>query len=108
MQTELNTTIVDAEFNRFDICAAHAAIEVDWGVGGIVRERASNRRRHMSTGYQLNRMKYRAGPLMDGGWDGLENDNQRAIYVNLTRRYGFTVDARYPEHQPIIEWVMSL
>lgn len=42
----------------FDICQAHAQLESDYNVGGILRERPSNRRRNASTGVQLSRMGY--------------------------------------------------
>jgi len=77
-----------AYFDRFDICAAHLAIETDWNVGGIVWERPSNARRRMSTGFQLHRMRYRPAPTSSGAFCALSR-NGRAIYIELTRRYGF-------------------
>ena len=70
------------EFDRYDICAAHAQIECDYNVGGITRERPSNARRNMSTGVQLSRMKYRPGP-------NPMNLNAWAIYRAIEKRYGF-------------------
>ena len=77
-----------AYFDRFDICAAHAALENDWHVGGWLRERPSNARRMESTDVQLHRIGYRPSPLMNATFDGLENENQRDIYVNAMQAYG--------------------
>jgi hypothetical protein len=74
-------------FDRFDICAAHAAIERDYNVGGWVRERPSNQRRREATAVQLHRMRYRPGLLERNG--GL-TENAQAIYCALEKRYGFT------------------
>ena len=49
---------LDDAVSVFDICQAHAQLESDYNVGGILRERESNRRRNASTGWQLHRMKY--------------------------------------------------
>ena len=53
-------------FDRFDICEAHYALEVDYNVGGVLQERPSNQRRNMSTDYQLHRMGFRPSPLFNG------------------------------------------
>lgn len=74
-------------FDRFDICEAHALIEADYNVGGIVRERPSNLRRNESTACQLNRIGYQPSPL-SGTYAHL-SDNGRDIYHELERRYGF-------------------
>lgn len=73
-------------FDRFDICEAHLLIEWDYNVGGILRERPSNIRRNMSTGYQLNRMGFRPGFSLT--WETL-SDNGKEIYELLEIRYGF-------------------
>lgn len=49
---------MDDKVSYFDICQAHAQLESDYNVGGIVRERPSNTRRNASTAVQLHRMKY--------------------------------------------------
>ncbi len=36
---------LDSPVSIFDICQAHAQLESDYNMGGIVRERPSNRRR---------------------------------------------------------------
>ena len=66
-----------ATFDRFDICAAHAALESDWNHNGMLRERPSNARRRESTAVQLRRMGYRPAPSFHGGFEGLESDTQR-------------------------------
>lgn len=50
---------MDHPVSIFSICQAHQQLEADYNVGGILRERHSNRRRNESTGVQLARMKYR-------------------------------------------------
>jgi len=74
-----------AYFDRIDICEAHALIEADYNVGGIVRERPSNARRNESTACQLSRMGYRQA----GGAHLTENG--REIYRELEKRYGFRI-----------------
>lgn len=71
-----------AYFDRYDICAAHLQLEYDYNVSGILQERESNRRRMMSTGFQLRRMGYRRDIGM--------TDNAKEIYIELEERYGFT------------------
>ena len=88
-------------FDRFDICAAHAALEIDWNYGGMLRERPSNARRRESTGHQLWRMGYRPAPSHAGGFSRLENDNQREIYCNAMQAYGL----RPSQDDPITLWL---
>lgn len=90
-----------AYFDRFDICAAHRALETDWNTGGMLRERPSNARRRESTGCQLWRMGYRLTSNLGGGFGNLENDNQREIYVNAMQAYGLRPD----QHDPITLWL---
>ena len=77
-----------AEFDRFDICEAYAAIEAHYHVGGWLRERKSNQRRNEATAVQLNRMRFRAAPSNLDCFDAL-SENGKAIYRNLEIRYGF-------------------
>ena len=49
---------MDSEVSVFAVCQAHQQLEADYNVGGILRERPSNRRRNESTGVQLARMDY--------------------------------------------------
>jgi hypothetical protein len=81
------------EFNRFDICEAHLTMEWDWNRGGILPERKSNRRRNMSTDFQLHRMKFRPG----AGFNGYSSlsENGREIYRDLCKRYGLEFPADY-------------
>lgn len=82
-----------AQFDRFDICEAHYALETDWNVGGWLRERPSNRRRREATHIQLARLGFRAG----AGFNGYESlsENGKEIYWELCERYGFEFPADY-------------
>ena len=75
-------------FDRFDICAAHLAIETHYHVSGWLQERPSNRRRRESTDVQLHRMGYRPAPTRLDCFEAL-TDNGKAIYRELETRYGF-------------------
>ena len=75
-------------FDRFDICEAHYALENDYHEGGILWERPSNRRRVMSTDFQLRRIGFKASPLFKG-FDSL-TDNGQEIYHELEQRYGLS------------------
>jgi len=90
-----------AYFDRYDICAAHAALEADWHANGWLSERPSNRRRQESTAAQLHRMRYRAGPAFANGFAGLVSDNQREIYCNAMQAYGL----RPSQNDPITVWL---
>lgn len=75
-------------FDRFDICAAHLAIEIHYNRGGWLYERPSNRRRMEATHVQLHRMGYRPAPSRVDCFEAL-TDNGKAIYRELETRYGF-------------------
>lgn len=84
-----------SEVSVFDICQAHAQLESDYNIGGILRDRPSNRRRNMSTGCQLSRMRYSPGMR----WVdilGTDNDddeeNVRDIYLINVLRMGLPID----------------
>ena len=62
---------MDSEVSVFAVCQAHQQLEADYNVGGILRERPSNRRRNESTGVQLARMDYRTG-----FWVDIENPDE--------------------------------
>lgn len=79
-----------AQFDRFDICAAHLALEWNYHVGGILQERASNKRRNMSTDYQLRRMGFTPGAAFNGKKS--LSANGKEIYRNLEVRYGLRVN----------------
>lgn len=74
-------------FDRMDICYAYLVIEWDWNVGGILQERASNKRRNMSTDFQLKRIGFNPGRNFNGFRD--LSENAKEIYYNLCLRYGF-------------------
>lgn len=81
-----------AYFDRFDICYAHQALENDWNVRGILRERPSNRRRNQSTRYQLHRIGFRSG-RQGGSFNALlecheEFQNALDIYVERLVDFG--------------------
>lgn len=75
--------------DRMDIVEAHAVLEWDYNVGGWLRERPSNARRMMSTGWQLHRMNFRA--RADLSFSTLSDDGKQAYAVNVLR-WGLTVD----------------
>jgi hypothetical protein len=74
-------------FDRFDICEAYKAIEDDYSVGGMLHERASNKRRNEATHVQLHRMQFKVGAR----WNGYKSlsENSKEIYADLCKRYGF-------------------
>lgn len=86
-------------FDRFVVCLAYQALENDWNVGGWLRERPSNQRRHESIGCQLARMGFRAGMgqggsfsalLPDSAHDGFydEHEEARECYVRALVSFG--------------------
>ena len=77
---------MDSEVSVFAVCQAHQQLEADYNVGGILRERPSNKRRNESTGVQLAHMDYHSSFW----WVDIENpqddedpDNEavRDIYI---------------------------
>ena len=62
---------MDSEVSVFAVCQAHQQLESDYNVGGILRERPSNKRRNESTGVQLARMDYRTS-----FWVDIENPDE--------------------------------
>lgn len=90
-----------AYFDRFDICEAHYVLEIEWNVSGILQERPSNRRRRMSTDFQLSRMQFKSAAF---AYRDL-SDNGKEIYQNLCARYGFDFKAcpecgQLDDHEP--------
>jgi predicted nuclease with RNAse H fold len=79
-------------FDRFDICAAHEAIEIHYNLDGWLHERPSNVRRMEATHVQLHRMGYRSAPTRLDCFDAL-TDNGKDIYRALEQRYGFEVQS---------------
>lgn len=81
------------QWNRYDICCAYKALEYDWNVGGIVRERPSSQRRKESIGHQLHRMGVNLPPDEGAGWAELVRVgdlNQMDIYVWALARWGLS------------------
>ena len=74
-------------FDRFDICEAYYALEIDYNVGGQLLERQSNQRRRESTERQLSRIGFRPA-INFNGFKSLSK-NGKEIYRELEYRYGF-------------------
>ena len=76
---------MDSEVSVFAVCQAHQQLEADYNVGGILRERPSNRRRNESTGVQLARMDYRTSFWVDienpEEHEGPDDEAVRDIYI---------------------------
>lgn len=75
-------------FDRFDICEAYYALEMDYNVSGALWERSHTERRGESIGVQLSRIGFRPGPLFNG-YESL-TDNGREIYDCAVERWGLT------------------
>ena len=71
-------------FDRFDICEAHAVLEWDYNLGGLLRERPSNQRRREATAIQLIRMQFKPRP--DLSYETL-TENGKEIYDELVMKY---------------------
>ena len=91
---------LDSPVSTFAICQAHAQLEADYNVGGMLRERPSNRRRNESTGCQLARMQY-SSPYQ---WvdicapfnvfeDDSDDEDVRDIYMLNVLKWGLPTDA---------------
>lgn len=87
-----------AYFDRFDICESYKAIEDDYHVSGILQERSSNRRRRMSTDFQLHRMGFRA-PRSFRGFESLSS-NGKEIYSDLVNFYGLDIQ----DNDELLAW----
>lgn len=94
----LRLPYMDSEVSIFDICQAHAQLESDYSIDGILRERASNRRRNISTSCQLSRMDF-SNPCewVDILGDDPEGENVRDIYLINVLRIGLPIDAEMRE-----------
>lgn len=75
--------------NRKQIQEVYAVLEWHWHIGGILWERPSNERRFMSTGFQLNRMRF--VPRKNLEYRTL-NREQKSLYKSLLRKWGLVVD----------------
>lgn len=94
----INLPGMDSEVSIFDIYQAHAQLESDYNVGGIVIERPSNRRRNESTGCQLARMKFNPGMRWvdicnPSDCDDSDDENVRDIYLQNVLAWGLPIDA---------------
>lgn len=76
--------------NRFDIAEAHAVLEWDYNVSGILWERPSNKRRNESTGVQLSRMHFKARPNLS--YETLEDDGKE-VYLTNVIKWHLPIDA---------------
>lgn len=72
-------------FDRFDICEAYYVAEMDWNVGGWLRERSSNQRRREACSIQLGRINFK--PSMNLCYETL-SENGKEIYHDLLQRLG--------------------
>ena len=76
---------MDSEVSVFAVCQAHQQLEADYNVGGILRERPSNKRRNESTGVQLARIDYRTCFWADienpEEHEGPDDEAVRDIYI---------------------------
>jgi len=74
-------------WDRFDICEAYLALEMDWNVGGLVNGK--------SYSSQLHNMKFRASILFKG-YDSL-SENGKEIYLNKAFNLGFINQTEWEE-----------
>lgn len=93
----LTLPLMDGPVSVFDICQAHAQLESDYNVGGILRERPSNQRRNASTGVQLGRMKFNPGArwvdILTPKWFDDDGDNDvRDVYLYNVLKWGLPID----------------
>lgn len=94
-----------ATWDRYDICAAHLALEHDWNAGGWLQERPSNLRRKEATHVQLERIGFSMPRYLDWSFEGLDNDNQREIYIEGLIRFGLAkwiTDERDPYDEIVV------
>lgn len=66
-------------WDRFDICEAYLAIEMDWNVGGMVKGKQYS--------YQLHKMRFKASPLFRG-YKSL-SENGKEIYLDKCFDLGY-------------------
>lgn len=83
------------QVSRFSICQAHAQLESDYNIGGMLRERPSNKRRNESTSCQLVRIGY------DSPYDWVDicshdvdddGDEVRGVYLTNVLKWGLPID----------------
>lgn len=104
-----------AQWDRFDICMAHEALENDFNLGGWLHERPSNRRRMEATHVQLHRLKYRSAPGLGGSFDTMVRSDECAnacdIYIEALVSFGLAQSvspddaiAKYVKEQYVNEY----
>jgi len=74
-------------FDKFDICEAWHILEINYNESGVLQQRKSNTRRHMSADYQLGRMEFKPRPSLDGYRSNL-TPNGKQIYKYNVRKLG--------------------
>lgn len=65
-------------FDRFDICEAYLALEMDWGQHGVLHERTTFTQGPKQVAAQLHRMKFKPGAAFNG-YESL-TENGKEIY----------------------------
>lgn len=73
-----------ANFDRFDIAAAHCVLEWDYNMGGWLQERPSNQRRMEATAVQLRRLGYR--PSSNLCFETLSENAQEIYLTNALKQ----------------------
>lgn len=71
--------------DRIEICEVYHLIEIHYSCGGLLYERPSNKRRNMSTDFQLKRMGFKPSPLLK--FSKL-SDQQLILYFQLLDKWG--------------------
>lgn len=71
--------------NRFAICEAYYALEMDFNIGGALTERRRWREQRESVGFQLYRMHFRPSPLFRG-YESLSDDG-KFVYDHYVQNY---------------------
>lgn len=88
---------LDFPVSVFAVCQAHQQLEVDYNVGGLLRERFANRRRNASTGVQLHRMGYSGRfahvNILSDRNDDVDDDAVRDIYLLNVLKMGLPMDS---------------
>ena len=86
---------MDSEVSVFAVCQAHQQLEADYNVGGILRERPSNKRRNESTGVQLARIDYRTCFWVDienpEEHEGPDDEAVRDIYILIVLNWNLPI-----------------
>jgi hypothetical protein len=81
-------------WDKFDICEAYLAIEMDWNEGGMVDGK--------SYSSQLFKMRFRPSPLFRG-YESL-TENGKEIYLNKVYDLGFIDQSEWEERMDEIRY----